>query len=461
MSARNPKRSSRLAAKEELREAGADPRKKGRADDGSPIADTATVSSPSQKPPPTTGVSPAARPSPNERRASQQPNFAGSSAEGRQAGVVGTPINATPVVSAPETPQSGPTVRGHHTAGVSAAHAASARKEASFNAQHNQAQQLQSNRQSSGSSTKRSAETHVLAASAPPGAAVSAQAASAAPQMQAHQKLPSQQQQQQQQQPRPAVSNAHHMSQSSQPAANPSTAGGKSWQQHQQLAQHSAIGTGSSPANHASANGRRAHAEGVAGDSARRSGGDRYSGVQPHQAIANSPARPAASISGHTYAHGSVQGHHSHHTLQQQALAEELRRGLGGAVERWISARNALPGEDSARFPSEIHRLVGLVAFDGCDRSRGVEERAPSDVLGGGSETVSRTQVTTTRFRLAHPEIKSPLVFEATNHIFAGSILGTGTEHNIQGLRWKVEFELIGFFLLALHTQTYDGKPPL
>jgi hypothetical protein len=246
---------------------------------------------------------------------------------------------------------------------------------------------------------------------------------------------------------------------SAQPAGNSSpAAASKNWQQPQQHLQHAAITGGSLPAGYHSVNGRRTHPEGVAGDAARRSAGDRIQGAQQNHAVAQNASRAGA---GH-HVQGGLHGHQVHHTLQQQALAEELRKGLGGAVERWISARNALPGEDSARFPSEIHRLVGLIAFDACEKSRGVGEFAPPDVIGGGGETISRTEVTTTRFRLAHPEIKSPLVFEATNHIFTGSILGTGSEHNIQGLRWKVEFELIGFFILALHTQTYDSEctPP-
>lgn len=156
-------------------------------------------------------------------------------------------------------------------------------------------------------------------------------------------------------------------------------------------------------------------------------------------------------------AHSS--GSHQSHglqSLQQSVVTEDLRKGLGGAVDRWISARNALPGEDSGRFPSEIHRLVQLIAFEACDKSRTAEQPVESDA-SDASEGVCGKEVTTTRFRLAHPEMqKVPFVFEVTNHFFSGNVVGS--EQQIRGLRWKVEFELIGFFLIALHTQALDRK---
>jgi hypothetical protein len=149
---------------------------------------------------------------------------------------------------------------------------------------------------------------------------------------------------------------------------------------------------------------------------------------------------------------------------------EDLRRRLGGAVERWISARSALPGgegDDLGGFRPEIERLVKLIAFEAFEIKQELDE---SEDSGGGAVAAAAAaaaaagdgcgrEVTTTRFRLEHPEVKAPFVFESTQHTFSGSVLGAAAaagRHRLEGLRWKVEFELIGFFVLALHTQTYE-----
>mmetsp|Transcript_39696 Transcript_39696/g.94045 ORF Transcript_39696/g.94045 Transcript_39696/m.94045 type:complete len:166 (-) Transcript_39696:63-560(-) len=100
-------------------------------------------------------------------------------------------------------------------------------------------------------------------------------------------------------------------------------------------------------------------------------------------------------------------------------------------------------------------RLAKLIAFEACELKREEEglEAFTQNPSPEGCESLSR-EVTTTRFRLIHPEIKAPFVFEATHHVFAGELLGTGKR--LDGLTWKVDLELIGFFLVAFHTQTYQ-----
>jgi hypothetical protein len=156
---------------------------------------------------------------------------------------------------------------------------------------------------------------------------------------------------------------------------------------------------------------------------------------------------------------------------------DDLRRRLGGAVEQWISARSALPGgegEDLCGFRPEIERLVKLIAFEAFEIKQELDEAEGGDGDGGADgggdpptasgDTYGR-EVTTTRFRLEHPEVKAPFVFESTQHVFSGSVLGAAAaaaggvgrqRHRLEGLKWKVEFELIGFFVLALHTQTFE-----
>jgi hypothetical protein len=212
-------------------------------------------------------------------------------------------------------------------------------------------------------------------------------------------------------------------------------------------AQHASSGSGGGAAGYAAANGRKAHAEGVAGEGVRtsRPGDQRMSGYRQDASRSEGGTRQVLS-------HGSGQ---SQQSLQQSLVVEDLRKGLSGAVDRWISARNSLPGEDSGRFPSEIHRLAQLIAFETCEKGRAADQAVASDPSDASDGVIGR-EVVTTRFRLAHPDMqKVPFVFQATHHSLTGT---TGTGHHIKGLRWKVEFELIGFFLLALHTQTLDRE---
>ena len=142
------------------------------------------------------------------------------------------------------------------------------------------------------------------------------------------------------------------------------------------------------------------------------------------------------------------------------AVNEKLRRSLGGAVERWISARSALPGgdeDDLGVFRPEIERLVKLIAFEAHESKYEIDEDVGSSGQDAQVEQPCSREITKTRFRLAHPEIKVPFVFESTQHIFSGSVLGAGEMgHRLEGLQWKVEFELIGFFVLAFHTQSFQ-----
>mmetsp|Transcript_34123 Transcript_34123/g.90171 ORF Transcript_34123/g.90171 Transcript_34123/m.90171 type:complete len:531 (+) Transcript_34123:254-1846(+) len=184
------------------------------------------------------------------------------------------------------------------------------------------------------------------------------------------------------------------------------------------------------------------------------------------------------------------------------ADSEDLRRRLGGAVERWLSARSSLPGgegDDLGGFRPEIERLVKLIAFDAFEIKQENEEvegsrhgsngvdgcgGAATSGLGNGDDSFewcSSKEVTTTRFRIAHSELKAPFVFESTQHVFTGSMglvpgEGVGADSGsaangacleqadsashrpprLEGLLWKVQFELIGFFVLAYHTQSYQ-----
>ena len=181
------------------------------------------------------------------------------------------------------------------------------------------------------------------------------------------------------------------------------------------------------------------------------------------------PAHSAAHSKAAREKRGSVTGaEHASVRGLPNADNEDLRRRLGGAVERWISARSALPGgegDDLGVFRPEIERLVKLIAFEAfeikkeLDEAEGADRGAAAAAVAAAASVgdVCGREVTTTRFRLEHPEVKAPFVFESTQHVFSGSVLGTaGQHHRLEGLRWKVEFELIGFFVLALHTQTYE-----
>lgn len=416
MSSRNPKRSSRLAAKD----AAGESRKKVRGAADSPDEEDSPVAAPR-----TVHHSPAKRGAGDGAAAQRDrrgQTYVGSGAADHH-------LSGGRVTDVQGYGDGGSVSRAQHPAGVSAAQAASARKEASFNTQLLQQQQQHQSRPSGGShSAKRDGQPMQPQ-----------QAYAGHPMQYQQQRMMMQQQQQQQlmqqQQHRLGIPMHQHMNS---PNAQHAMAA------RQQFAQHPM--QGGVTQGYVSVNGR-GHPEGIAGNSMRSRGDIGGQMMGDHAGHLQHGFVDPRELGGH--------GHLVHQNVQQQALTEDLRKGLGGAVERWISARNMLPGEDSARFPSEIHRLVGLIAFEACERSRGEEEQVDEQGEGSG-EGVCRTETTVTRFRLAHPEVKGPFIFEATNHFFSGTIVGAET--CIEQLRWKVDFELVGYLILALHTQSYESE---
>ena len=202
-------------------------------------------------------------------------------------------------------------------------------------------------------------------------------------------------------------------------------------------------------------------------------------GKAPHPGGHSGSARPAP--------------HKGPSTLSE--LDRELRKGLGGAVERWIKARSAVVGLEDPAFASEVMRVAKLIAFEACgvQREQEGEEAFVQHPSAEGCETLTR-ETTTTRFRVVHPEVKTPFVFEvrlrpprgkrapaaraaccadharwvfharapgltargagqATRHQFGGEVLGTGKR--LDGLTFKIEMELVGFLLLSFDTQSY------
>jgi len=148
-------------------------------------------------------------------------------------------------------------------------------------------------------------------------------------------------------------------------------------------------------------------------------------------------------------------------TPAQEAATGELRKGLWLAVEKWLAARAALPGDGQDRFKSELKRLCQQLVFDQYSQSQREEdghlEHDPElGALGDGATMTRESTVCKFGFRVAanHPRPPPPMILEATTYIFSAESVMGKTRKGIKDLRWRTELELAGILSISFDSQT-------